>query len=155
MKKSKKHLDFEVNLIPCIDLLSVCICFLLITAVWLNVGSMDVKQAVGGQPQAETEKKPLVWVRLTEKGDFNLEVQQSSAVPNTLKKIKISALDSKLDSKLDLEGFEKAIASLKQLDPQLNTGLILPVASTSYEDLIDVMDKLKKNGMTDLGISPL
>lgn len=151
MKKSKKHLDFEVNLIPCIDLLSVCICFLLITAVWLNVGSMDVKQAIGGQPQSDTSKNPLVWVRMGEKGDFNLEVQHSSAVPSSLTKIKISAREKKID----LEAFEKALASLKQIEPQLNTGLILPVASTSYEDIIDVMDKLKKNGMTDLGVSPL
>lgn len=55
MRKHKKHLDFEINLIPCIDLLSVCICFLLLTAVWLNIGSMNVKQAIG-QTTAETEK---------------------------------------------------------------------------------------------------
>lgn len=151
MKKSKKHLDFEVNLIPCIDLLSVCICFLLITAVWLNVGSVNVKQAVGGQAQEDTEKSPLVWVRLTDHGDFNLEVMQSSLVPAQLRKIKIAGHENKFD----FAAFEKALASLTQVDPALRTGLILPIASTSYEDIVDIMDKLKKNGLTDLGISPL
>ena len=69
MKHSKKVLDFEVNLIPFIDLLSVSICFLLITAVWMNVGSMNVKQAVGGQAQEDTKRSPQVWVRMTAKGD--------------------------------------------------------------------------------------
>ena len=45
----RKSLDFEINLTPFIDLFSVLICFLLLTAVWIQIGSMDVKQAVGGQ----------------------------------------------------------------------------------------------------------
>jgi biopolymer transport protein ExbD len=84
--KKNKHLDFEINLIPCIDLLSVCICFLLLTAVWLNVGSMNVKQAVGGQSAAETEKKPLLWVFMGAGGQLNLDLQQSSLVPAGLRK---------------------------------------------------------------------
>ena len=151
MKNSKKHLDFEVNLIPFIDLLSVSICFLLITAVWLNVGSMDVKQAVGGQAQEDTKKSPLVWIRMTDKGDLDLEVQQSSLVPAGLKKFRVA----QINQLPNWEGLEKALSNLKQVEPSLNTGLIQPTASTSYEDIIDVMDRLKKNGMTDLGVSPL
>lgn len=151
MKHSKKVLDFEVNLIPFIDLLSVSICFLLITAVWLNVGSMNVKQAVGGQAKEDTKKTPQVWVRMTAQGDLDLEVQQSSLVPAALRKLRVA----RVDSKVNWEGFEKALVSLKQVEPSLNTGLIQPTASTSYEDIIDAMDRLKKNGMTDLGVSPL
>lgn len=151
MKNSKKHLDFEVNLIPFIDLLSVSICFLLITAVWLNVGSMNVKQAVGGQAQEDTKKSPLVWVRMTAQGDLDLEVQQSSLVPAALRKFRIA----QQDKKVNWEGLDKALASLKQAEPSLNTGLIQPTASTEYEEIIDVMDRLKKVGMTDLGVSPL
>ncbi len=151
MKHSKKVLDFEVNLIPFIDLLSVSICFLLITAVWMNVGSMNVKQAVGGQAKEDTKRAPQVWVRMTVKGDLDLEVQQSSLVPAAMRKLRVT----QLDSKVDWAGFEKAIASLKQVDPAINTGLIQPTASTAYEDIIDAMDRLKKNGMTDLGVSPL
>lgn len=151
MKNSKKHLDFEVNLIPFIDLLSVSICFLLITAVWLNVGSMDVKQAVGGQAQEDTKKSPLVWIRMTAQGDLDLEVQQSSLLPASLRKFRVA----QLDKQVDLVGLEKALANIRQVEPSLNTGLIQPTASTAYEEIIDVMDKLKKSGMTDLGVSPL
>lgn len=151
MKPSKKSLDFEINLIPFIDLLSVSICFLLITAVWLNVGSMDVKQAVGGQAQEDTKKSPLVWVRMTAQGDLDLEVQQSSLVPSALRKLRVP----QVDKKVNWEGFERAIASIKQAEPSLTTGLIQPTASTDYEEIIDVMDALKKVGMTDLGVSPL
>lgn len=151
MKHQKKSLDFQVNLIPFIDLLSVCICFLLITAVWLNVGSMDVKQAVGGQAQEDTKKSPLVWIRMTAQGDLDLEVQQSSLLPASLRKFRVA----QQDKQVDLAGLEKALANLKQAEPSLNTGLIQPTASTAYEEIIDVMDQLKKTGMTDLGVSPL
>lgn len=151
MKHSKKHLDFEVNLVPFIDFLSVAICFLLITAVWLNVGSMDVKQAVGGQAQEDTKKSPLVWIRMTPQGDLDLEVQQSSLVPANLRKFRVA----QLDKQVNWEGLEKALANLRQVEPALNTGLIQPTASTAYEEIIDVMDKMKKTGMTDLGVSPL
>ncbi len=103
MKHSKKNLDFEVNLIPFIDLLSVSICFLLITAVWLNVGSMNVKQAVGGQAQEDTKKNPVVWIRMTVQGDLDLEVQQSSLVPAALRKLRVA----QQDKKMDFDGLEK------------------------------------------------
>lgn len=151
MKHSKKHLDFEVNLIPFIDLLSVSICFLLITAVWLNVGSMNVKQSVGGQTQENTKKSPLLWVHMDNNGDLNLEVQQSSMMPTSLRKFHIT----QINEKVNWDGLEKALVSLKQAEPNLNTGLIHPNGTTAYEDIIDVMDKLKKSGMTDLGVSPL
>jgi biopolymer transport protein TolR len=38
-------MDVEINLVPFIDLLSCCICFLLISAVWTQVAKIDVKPA--------------------------------------------------------------------------------------------------------------
>lgn len=43
-KGNKKPLDAELNLIPFIDLLICCICFLLITAVWIQLAQIDVSQ---------------------------------------------------------------------------------------------------------------
>ncbi|MBY0385641.1 biopolymer transporter ExbD, partial [bacterium] len=74
MRHGKKHLDFEINLIPFIDLLSACICFLLLTAVWVQVGTLDVKQAVGGQPASETPKKPTLWVSMGPAGELSINV---------------------------------------------------------------------------------
>ena len=59
MARNKKSLDSELNLIAFISLLSVLICSLLLTAIWIQIGSMDVKQAVGGR-QRERIKKCLL-----------------------------------------------------------------------------------------------
>lgn len=151
MRQHKKHLDFEVNLIPFIDLLSVCICFLLLTAVWLNIGTINVKQAVGGQPVAETVKKPLVWVFLSEKGDITLDVRDSGKIPAKFKKITVGGSEGKLN----LDEVDKAITQLKTLEPDLNTALIQPKGQTAYEEIIGLMDQFKKKGLFDLGVVPL
>lgn len=151
MRRHNKHLDFEVNLVPFIDLLSVCICFLLITAVWLNVGTMNVKQAVGGQSVAETEKKPLLWVFLSESGDMTLDARDSSKVPANLRKLTVASKAGKMD----LEQLEKVVENLKTLEPELRTALIQPKSQTVYEDIVDLMDQFKKAGLNDLGVVPL
>ncbi|MGZ5278449.1 MAG: ExbD/TolR family protein [Pseudobdellovibrionaceae bacterium] len=151
MHKKKKHLDFEINLIPCIDLLSVCICFLLLTAVWLNIGSMNVKQAVGGQSAAETEKKPVMWVFMGAKGQLNLDVQQASAVPAAMRKIAVAGLDGKNN----LAELSRIVEQIKNLEPGLKTALIQPQATSPYEDIIALMDEFKKMSIIDLGVAPL
>ena len=52
----KKPVDFQINLIPCIDLLSVLISFLLMTPVWTQVSKIDVKQ----RPNQASPDVPVV-----------------------------------------------------------------------------------------------
>jgi len=47
--RGKKHLDAELNLVPFIDLLICCICFLLITAVWVQVSHVEANLRSAGQ----------------------------------------------------------------------------------------------------------
>lgn len=148
--KKKKSLDFEVNLIPFIDLLSTCICFLLLTAVWINVASMNVKQAVGGQAAESGAKKPTMWVAMGAGGDLTIDVKDSH-VPAKMAKFAIPGVQGKPN----LEQLSTASVALKQAEPQLTTALIQPTAASVYEDIIAMMDTFKKSGIVDLGVSPL
>ena len=150
MSHRKKHLDFELNLIPFIDLLSTCICFLLLTAVWVNVGAMNVKQAVGGQAAADTAKKPTVWVSMGATGDVTLEVRDAH-VTRDLAKVTIPGQQGKPD----LINLATVVGKIKASEPLLTTALIQPQAASVYEDIIDLMDQFKKVGVIDLGVSPL
>ena len=53
-KGKRKALDASINLVPFIDLLSCCISFLLITAVWTQLSAVDVtnqrSQGKGTEP---------------------------------------------------------------------------------------------------------
>lgn len=64
-KGGKKPLDASINLVPFIDLLSCCISFLLITAVWTQLARMDVTQKGQGAAGSTDEKPPEPQVQLT------------------------------------------------------------------------------------------
>ena len=54
-KGGKKALDAQINLVPFIDLMAVTICFLIMTAVWTQIGRLQVSQS-GGPASEEQEK---------------------------------------------------------------------------------------------------
>src|SRR5260370_20133277 len=67
-KGGKKALDAELNLVPFIDLLSCCISFLLITAVWTQIAGLQVASS-GGPPEQQKQETAIdVKLLLTEKG---------------------------------------------------------------------------------------
>lgn len=51
----KRGLDFDINLVPFIDLLSCLISFLLVTAVWTQLARIDVNQPLPSQNDAEQD----------------------------------------------------------------------------------------------------
>lgn len=63
-KGGKKALDASINLVPFIDLLSCCLSFLLITAVWTQLSRMDVTQK-SKAPSGAVEDNPTPKVTLT------------------------------------------------------------------------------------------
>src|SRR4030088_214870 len=62
-KGGKKALDAELNLVPFIDLLSCCISFLLITAVWTQIAGLQVSSS-GGPPEPQTRQEATIEVKL-------------------------------------------------------------------------------------------
>ena len=57
-RTGRKPVDATLNLVPFIDLLSCCISFLLITAVWTQLARIDVNQKGQGQAGEKTEETP-------------------------------------------------------------------------------------------------
>lgn len=140
-RKSKAEANTEVNVVPFIDLLSVCISFLLLTAVWIQTGVMSSKQGLGTEAQSKTENKQSIWVEL---GDG----EQVSVTTEGLK-------SNSKKKRMSLEDLESFAAALKQQNPDVRTALVLPNIKSSYNSLIRAMDSLKKAEIIDIGIAPL
>lgn len=139
-KKNKAKGHGEVNLIPFIDLLSVCISFLLLTAVWLQTGVMSTKQGLGTESQVKAEEIKSLWVELDAKN-----------------MVTVSTKGFKKNSKrqMSLKELATYAASLRKSNPDLRTALVMPELTSSYDDLIGAMNSLRKAEITDIGISPL
>src|SRR5262245_9386922 len=76
----RKNLDAEVNLVPFIDLLSMCISFLLLTAVWISVGAVQIKQSHGTEAAVQTKDQFEVSVRFETASKIFVELKKGKAI---------------------------------------------------------------------------
>ena len=150
-KKPKKDMNIEVDLVAFISLLSVCICFLLLTTIWIQIGSMNVKQAIGGQ-SADSKPKPEMWVLVGEKGELKFELRHSpKKITGTYGSRAIASVEGRPNFK-ELEVF---LQGLTQDYADLSMALIRPAKVTAFEDIIQIMDVFRQQGIEDLGVTPL
>lgn len=147
----KRSLNFELNLIPFIDVLSTCICFLLVTAVFINLGSFNVNQAIGDAAAKEKEKKGSVTVSMGSGGDVRFEVKD---VPGTSSKPQITTVRG-VGGKIDFDQINRWIASFANQSREVKTVLILPNPTSRYDDIIQIMSSMRKYRLDQIGIAPL
>ncbi|MCJ8275736.1 MAG: biopolymer transporter ExbD [Bdellovibrionales bacterium] len=150
-KKQKKTVNTEVDLVAFISLLSVCICFLLLTTVWIQIGSMNVKQAIGGQSQ-EGKPKPEMWVVVDKVGSMKLQLRHSPR--KVMKAFNNNKIDG-VDGKPNLEELGTYVSKLKGEFEDISMALIRPASKTQFEDIIQIMDVFREGGIEDLGVTPL
>src|SRR5438445_6365362 len=86
-KGGRKPLDASLNLVPFIDLLSCCLAFLLITAVWTQLARMDVQQKGQGAAGAQDENnQPQVQLTLyVDKDGYTFSKSTGESTPIPLK----------------------------------------------------------------------
>ncbi|MBX3021434.1 MAG: biopolymer transporter ExbD [Bdellovibrionales bacterium] len=150
-KGRKKNMNFELNLVPFIDVLSTCICFLLVTAVFINLGSFHVSQAVGSEKTKQEEKQGSVTVSLGSRGDIRFEVKDVKGLRGSQAMTTISGDAGQVNFKRT-EEWIKAFASQYS---DVKTVLLMPNPSSKYDDLIQLMAQFKTASMDQIGIAPL
>ena len=150
--KKRKTENTGIDLVAFISLLSVCICFLLLTTIWVQIGSMSVKQAVGGQAASESKPKPELWVVYEAGG--RLQFSLKNAPRKMVRQVAASPLEG-VEGKPDVEGLATFVTSLKGDYSDISMALIRPTKATLFEDIISVMDTFRANGINDLGVTPL
>ncbi|MCC7404668.1 MAG: biopolymer transporter ExbD [Bdellovibrionales bacterium] len=151
MAKQKKAMDFEVDLIAVSSVLAVQICAMLLTAVWIHLGTMNVKQAVGGQSQAETKKVPALWAKMGAGGTITFRLQDIASAPKNLQVVDVAGVNNEFN----LAGIAAHVEAIRKIAPDLRTVLIQPDGDSMYEKIIQLMDHFKSVGMIDLGVAPL
>lgn len=145
-----KELNFELNILPILDILSVLICFLLLTAVWIQMGTLDTRQAIGDNSVIDTKKNPpSLFVTVNTQGGIELSARD---LPNANKyEERIQGSNQGVNWAM----LEQKLQALKEKFPDLKTGIVRPEAQASYGDVIGIMDKLKQFQFEGVGLSPL
>lgn len=145
----KKELDAQLNLTPFIDLLSTCVCFLLITAVWIEIGTVEVKQSHG--TSAAQEKK--------ESYDLDLVFKDPTEMRVNLKKNgkRVRSMQVKSDSFEGMLGqlndtIATKVLTFKKKSIEIATATVTPRSSVDYGSLISTLDVLRKNQIVNIGV---
>lgn len=144
-----KDLNFELNIMPILDILSVLICFLLLSAVWVQIGTIDTRQAIGDNSVSGAENPPSLVVMVDNQGGLQLQLKD---LPN--KKAQELSIRSQRGA-VNWTAFEQQLGDLKNKWPELKTSVVMPEAKASYGDVIKIMDKLKQFQFEGVGLSPL
>jgi len=157
----RKSLDPEINLVPFIDLLSTCICFLLMTAVWMEIGALQVKQATGTEAAATTSKSVEMDVRFTSPTKIEValkggakhapkivvaDADQTARLTHLNAELANLATTLKLDAKADLKA---------QMGQLISVARVTTTTGVPYGDLVAVMDLLRDHGIVNLGVVPV
>ncbi len=142
-KRRKKNPDgFEINVTPMLDMFSVLIAFLLLTAVFSSTGQIRVEvpflSSKPPPPQEELEKKD--------------EKSATVTVDNAVVKLEVSttassrSLESKeypIDDK-GLDDFQARLYQLRSEDPKFDKVTVMTELEVKYENLIKVMDAMRE-----------
>jgi biopolymer transport protein TolR len=143
----KKSLDAELNLVPFIDLLSCCISFLLITAVWTQIAGLQVASS-GGPPETPQKQENTVDVKLllSDKG-YSLSMAGALIeIPKIAGKDGVPAYDRKtLDEKLK---------TLKQGLPDQTAITVQPEDAVAYSDLVETVDAAMGQNLKNVTVAP-
>lgn len=83
-KGGRKALDAALTLVPFIDLLSCCLAFLLMTAVWSTVSRMNVASPDGGHPIEKVAPQVVLTLSI-QQDSFHFEQSpgESTVIPRT------------------------------------------------------------------------
>lgn len=151
----RKSVDAELNLIPFIDLFSVLVSFLLITAVWTQIARINVENKVGtGAGQGQKPPDDLMVSILIGEGGHLLSIAtlartaDGQIVPDE-RKTEIP----KSGGNLDYETLAKKLAEVRQAYPSKGDIVVRSQDKVAYKELISTMDVCLRKGLEFKNIS--
>ncbi len=147
-KGQKKALDATINLVPFIDLMAVTISFLIMTAVWTQLGRLQVSssgQASGDAVQEEEELQPITLLLTDKELRLTVGTVNFDPIPVTRNKdgqIDLAKLDERLKEIKSQAGNEKQAAITVQSED-----------AVKYEDLVRVIDECIGVGLPNVSVA--
>lgn len=148
MNTKSKDLDFEVNLLPVLSVLSICICFLLTTAIWSRMGYIGINQAIGDELPTTGKNPDSVFVKLKSSGQLLLQ-WKSGADSSLLSEKTIAASSSK---RFDWSRSKKIISDFVAR-AGTKTVVVMPEFGVNYGDAIHLLDQLRGLSL-QIGLAP-
>jgi biopolymer transport protein ExbD len=145
-KGGKRSSDFDINLVPFIDLMSTCICFLLITAVWTQVSMIQIGSSIYGKKndtgQIDQPEKEKVMLKI----DVNDQGYSIKLGPQALR-------IPKNGGEYDQGALVAQLRDIKQKYQDKTDAIVSLLDNIKYDELIKTMDSLLIAGFPEIAIA--
>ncbi len=137
--------NVDLNIVPFIDLMSVMIIFLLITAVWTQVSMIQIGSSIYGKKTEETVTPPP-----RAEIPFRLDVQTSGyQVVIGQRRFTVP----KVGDKYDQETLVDKLKQIKEIYPEKEDAVITVLDELPYDSLIIGMDALLISGFPMISVA--
>lgn len=145
-KGGKKPLDASINLVPFIDLMAVTIVFLIMSAVWTQLGRLQVSQS----GQSSSDEQPP-----DQKQPINLLI--------TEKELKLSVGGTPFDTvpvtrdekgRIELTRLTGYLGQIKRDQPDQSAITLQTEDAVLYDDLVRIIDNCIGAQFPSVSVSP-
>lgn len=128
-KGGRKGVDAQINMVPFIDLLVSLIAFLLMTAVWVQSGTLEAMQPAGA-PSSDSPPNP------DQQDQLKIFVQPTEI------RVGLSAADTRTlaDGSNQWDELRTLLRTRRQQNTQTREVWIQPDSAVNYNKIIRVMD---------------
>tara|TARA_Y100000817_G_C16805364_1_gene521622 strand:+ start:149 stop:622 length:474 start_codon:yes stop_codon:yes gene_type:complete len=143
---SSRQIAIEPNIVPFIDLMSVLIIFLLITAVWTQVSMIQIGSSIYGKKTTDQE------VQVPPKADIAFRLD----VLNNGYRVLIGTRTvsfPKANGEYDFDKLVNYLKEIKQTYPDKQDAIVTILDELSYGDLIRGMDALLTAGFPQIAVA--
>lgn len=144
---SGRKKNVELNLVPVIDLMSVLITFLLITAVWTQVSMIQIGSSVYGK---KTDTQPNPTPPPHAEVVLKVDVKDIGYVLTVGKQVISLPM---VDNQFDDAGLIAQLQRVKQLYPDKTDAVVTVADVMPYEQLIKAMDNLLIAGFSAISVA--
>ena len=143
----RKNIAVDLNLVPFIDLMSVCIIFLLITAVWTQISMIQLGSSLHSKKtEAEALKEPPPYADIP----FRVNVMETGfEVLIGKERINIPLRGKKYNEQALL----KQIKKVKDIYPEKKDAIVAARDRVKYEYIVTAMDALLNGGFPETTIA--
>jgi biopolymer transport protein ExbD len=144
-KGGKKALDAAINLVPFIDLMAVTISFLIMTAVWTQIGRLQVANSgAAADSSPQEDKTPPITLLITER-EMRLSAGNQNFDP--------IAITRGANNRLDLEKLKDKFKELKTQLPEASAITLQAEDAVRYDDLVRIIDECKGAGLPNVSVA--
>jgi biopolymer transport protein ExbD len=142
----RRNSTVDLNLVPIIDLMSVCIIFLLITAVWTQVSMIQIGSSIYGKKTSDASVEPPPKAEIP----FRLDVLRDGY------RVIIGRQEMrfpKVGGQYDQDRLTAELKKIKELYPDKGDCVVTVLDELPYESLIGGMDALLVAGFPEISVA--